>query len=192
MRLSIVHTKGGVGKTTSALYLAAAAVRRGLTVVVFDADPQGSALVWAEHAIAAGDPLPFPVTAAGPHALARPQTAELVIIDTPPGRATVLDAAITAADLVLIPTGASPLDLQRVWPTLEVTAHRPSAVMLTSVDLRARDTLVKSVREVLDDAGVAVLDTMIGYRQSLRHAFGSAPAMLHGYDTALSELLTAI
>jgi chromosome partitioning protein len=191
MRLSVVHTKGGVGKTTSALYLAAAAVRRGLTVAVFDADPQGSALVWAEHAIAAGDPLPFRVIAAGPRALAHPQTAELIIIDTPPGRAAAIDAAIDAADLVLIPTGASPLDLQRVWPTLEVTGHRPSAVMLTSVDLRARTTLVQGVRDVLDDAGVAVLDTAIGYRQALRHAFGTAPIELHGYDTALTELLTA-
>jgi hypothetical protein len=99
------------------------------------------------------------------------------------------ERAIDAADLVLIPTGASPLDLQRVWPTLEVTAHRPTAVILTMVDLRARDTLVSGAREVLDDAGVPVLNTMIGQRQHYRQAFGSSPRDLGAYPDALQEIL---
>lgn len=37
--LSLVHTKGGVAKTTSAMYLATAGVSRGLDVVLIDADP---------------------------------------------------------------------------------------------------------------------------------------------------------
>ena len=77
--LSLVHTKGGVAKTTSAVYLAAAAYRRGIDVELIDADPQGSALEWA--ADARGDnPLPFPVVSAS-----RPLTVnsrrELSIID---------------------------------------------------------------------------------------------------------------
>lgn len=191
MLWSLVHTKGGVAKTTSALYLGIAAMRRGLSVVVLDADPQGSALVWAEHATAAGDPLPFPVTAVTARDLAQPPEADLVIVDTPPGQAEAIDAAIDAADLVVVPTGASPLDLQRVWPTLEVTAHRPTVVMLTSVDLRARTTLVQSVRDVLDEAGVPVLSAVIGYRQALRQAFGTTPRDLQGYDHALAELIDA-
>ena len=61
--ISLVHTKGGVAKTTSAMYLAAAAVLRGLNVVLVDADPQGSALEWAADATADG-PMPFPVVPA--------------------------------------------------------------------------------------------------------------------------------
>ena len=61
--MSLVHTKGGVAKTTSAVYLATAAYRRGLDVELIDADPQGSALEWATDA--QGDnPLPFPVVPA--------------------------------------------------------------------------------------------------------------------------------
>ena len=43
MRLAVINLKGGTGKTTSAVYLAAALARRGRTLLV-DADPQGSAL----------------------------------------------------------------------------------------------------------------------------------------------------
>jgi chromosome partitioning protein len=56
MILARVGFKGGSGKTTSSMYLAHAL---GATVV--DADPQGSAVEWAEVAAAAGTPLTAPV-----------------------------------------------------------------------------------------------------------------------------------
>ncbi|WP_202807804.1 AAA family ATPase [Mycolicibacterium aromaticivorans] len=99
---SLVHTKGGVAKTTTAMFLAAAAARRA----VVDADPQGSATSWAERAASLDMSLPFTVTPATADDL-RGLTStpdELIVIDTPPGTATAIDAAIDAADLVIIPT----------------------------------------------------------------------------------------
>ena len=52
MRIAFAHTKGGVGKTTASIMLAAAVEKRGVPVVVYDADPQASASRWAEVAIA--------------------------------------------------------------------------------------------------------------------------------------------
>lgn len=186
--LSLVHTKGGVAKTTSAVYLATAAHRRGFDVELIDADPQGSALEWATDA--QGDnPLPFPVVPA-----TRPLTVnsdrELTIVDTPPGTAQVIQEAIDIADLVVVPTGASPLDVRRVWPTLEITAHRPTAVLLTGVDLRTR--LADEVRTLLEGEGVPVIGTPIVRREDVRRAYGTSPANLHGYDDVLNELMEAM
>ncbi|MFD2848981.1 AAA family ATPase, partial [Dietzia aerolata] len=52
--ITIANAKGGVGKTTTAIYLAAAAVADGYTVEVLDTDPQASALDWAAGAAGAG------------------------------------------------------------------------------------------------------------------------------------------
>lgn len=185
--ISLVHTKGGVAKTTSAVYLATAAQRRGLDVALIDADPQGSALEWAAEA--GDDPLPFPVTPAR-RPLDVSGSQELTIVDTPPGTAQVIQEAIELADLVVVPTGASPLDVRRVWPTLEITAHRPTAVLLTGVDLRTR--LADEVKTLLENEGVPVIGTRIVRREAIRRAFGSTPGLLHGYDDVLNELMEAL
>ncbi|MBM4591427.1 AAA family ATPase [Rhodococcus hoagii] len=41
LTIAISNTKGGVGKTTSTVLLACALTTRGMTVEVWDADPQG-------------------------------------------------------------------------------------------------------------------------------------------------------
>ncbi len=192
--MSLVHTKGGVAKTTSAIFLAAAAHQRGIDVELIDADPQGSALDWAAAADEGTLPLgvsslPFPVTPAGRPLTTNPAR-ELTIVDTPPGTAAAIAEAIEVADLVVVPTGASPLDVRRVWPTLEITAHRPTAVLLTGVDMRTR--LADEVRSLLEAEGVPVIGTPIVRREAIRRAYGSAPDRLYGYDDVLTELLGAL
>lgn len=176
-------------KTTSAVYLSTAAHRRGLDVTLIDADPQGSALDWSVVAAESGDPFPFPVVPARrPLDVSGGQ--ELTIVDTPPGTAQVIQEAIELADLVVVPTGASPLDVRRVWPTLEITAHRPTAVLLTGVDLRTR--LADEVKKLLENEGVPVIKARIVRREGIRRVFGSTPGQLHGYDDVLDELMEAL
>ena len=135
MRIAFAHTKGGVGKTTASIMLAAAVEKRGIPVVVYDADPQASASRWAEVAIARDDPLGFEVKRVNAQFLRNlsSDSAGWHIIDTPPGSAAEIQAAIDIADLVIVPTHPSPMDLDRVWPTLEAIEHRMVGVLLVGV-----------------------------------------------------------
>ncbi|ASR86142.1 ParA [Mycobacterium phage BobSwaget] len=183
--ISIVHTKGGVGKTTTAMYLATAAWLRNIEAVVLDADRQGSATEWAVRAASKRIVLPFEVIR--DEKLTQIPDRELVLIDTPPGTSNTIDAAVEASDLVIIPCGPSPMELERVWPTLEVTATTPTVVLLTQVDLRAK--LWEKTLTALEEGGAIVFDNVIPIRQSVKKAFGTVPADLNGYVDVLDELL---
>ncbi|MDA0253099.1 MAG: ParA family protein [Actinobacteria bacterium] len=189
---SLVHTKGGVGKTTTAVFLAAAAARNGWKARIIDADPQGSASSWADRAAAAGMPLPVsvtPMTATDLRSLtAEPD--ELILIDTPPGTASAIDAAIEAADLVIIPTGPRAADIDRVFPTLDITSHRPVTVLLTLVDMRTVESV--EIPRALADAGVPVLSNIVRDRTAVERAFGRPiPRYLGDYGDVFDELVAA-
>lgn len=191
MIIAFVNTKGGVGKTTSAVLVGCAASQAGYQVDLWDADPQGSATLWAEMAKENGEELPFPVRVVNAALLSRAQSGgNLVIIDTPPGDAQIVQTAIDKADLVVIPTQASGLDLQRVWPTLNSCEHRMRAVLLTSVD--AHTLAHKATLELLAEADQPVFSTTIPKRQGLRAEFGQNPSQLWGYDILWTEIEEAI
>lgn len=190
--LTIAHTKGGVGKTTSAVLLCAAAYQRDIDVTLIDSDAQGTATAWAQAAEEAGDGFPWPIaTAATPATLTRTLDGRngLVIVDTPPGGYDVIETAVDAGDLIMIPSSASPLDVNRVWPTVEATSHRPAVVCLTQID--SRTTLPRVARTTLEDEDVVVTDTEIPAREALRHMYATTPQRLYGYDELLTELLSS-
>ena len=54
--IAVANQKGGVGKTTVAMNMAAGLIRRHGSCIVIDSDPQGSATLWTELS---GDPSKF-------------------------------------------------------------------------------------------------------------------------------------
>ena len=121
MIISLVNQKGGVGKTTAAINLAASLRRKNYSLIFIDADPQGSAIQW--HAVE--DNKAFEVTH-HPGKIYRHETDELakkydyVVIDAPPALGDITRSILAVTDLAVIPLSPSPLDVWSCWKTLEL------------------------------------------------------------------------
>ena len=59
MIVALLNQKGGVGKTTLATHIAGELAMRGQSVILLDADPQGSALLAAERVLIPVQPSPY-------------------------------------------------------------------------------------------------------------------------------------
>lgn len=186
--ITIASLKGGTGKTTSAILLGVALTRQGQTVTVIDADPQGSATEWAQRAADDGTPLDFPVAVGNARTLARnAPTTDVVIIDCPPGNPQIIDAAINAADHVVIPVRPSAIEVDRMWETLDLADGTPATVLLTSVILSANAT--DALRTSLNEEEVAVFPGGIPQREAIKHYFGQVPSHeLFGYDAVATAI----
>lgn len=195
MLISVVNAKGGVGKTTTSMYLAAAFSTQGKGVRVIDLDRQGTAIDWAERAQDAETPLPFSVENTIPRRLERiarlAEPEEFIVVDTPPGDPEAIDAAIAAADFVVVPTRATNADLSRVWelqPSLEGKAY---GVLITFA--RSGTSSLDIVLQALADNAVPVFDTLIPLRENIHSTFGYTPGPeSHGYDGVAKQILEVL
>ncbi|MFN2100772.1 AAA family ATPase [Altererythrobacter sp. MF3-039] len=157
--IAIVSQKGGSGKTTLALHLAAAATHAKKTSCVVDTDPQATAAAWGDWR---GDFLPVVVTSP-PARLARTienahkQDVEFVVIDTPPHAESAMREAIKAADLVLIPSRPRAFDLHALEAIAEMVnfTKTPAYVVLNAVPAGA----TKQVAEATEAAKALGLKT---------------------------------
>jgi chromosome partitioning protein len=141
VRVAVVSLKGGVGKTTTAVYLAAVAARGRRTVTVVDADPQGSAAVWLEEQPIDGvEVREAPSERLLRKALGQDGDGTVVIVDTPPGSERLTMAAVAGGDVVIVPTRIGGVEGERLTTTLDlVPPGIPAGVVVSSARPFTRD-----------------------------------------------------
>jgi len=143
--VAVVNQKGGAGKTTTTMNLAAVA-SEGSRVLVVDVDPQQSATWWATTA---GDSLPFDFAEETDPAFLsaiRSLPYEFVFVDTPGSLSdtAVLSTVLDAADFVVVPTEPEALcmpPMVRTIKTLVEPKRIPFRLLLSKVDMRVAGQL---------------------------------------------------
>jgi len=157
--IAVLNQKGGVGKTTLSIHIAAALALHNKRVLLIDADPQGSALDWSARR--EEKPL-FTVVGLPKNTLHRemPELSkgfDFVVIDGPPRVHEVAKSAIHASELVIIPVQPSPYD---VWAAKEIVD------LLQELELynEARKAIFLINRKITNTAiGQAVKEALLEY-----------------------------
>ena len=175
--IAVINQKGGSGKTTLALNLAAGLGRRARTAVA-DADPQRSISQW----IAMGEnesalPISTQIGVNPDAEIARlKQNNRYVVVDCPPSvQGAVIEAVLSSADLVLIPVLPSPLDL---WASVEMAVlvkqaqqkDRALQAYLVLNQVETRNSLSSSMQQAVAELDVPLLQAYLERRAAYRSA----------------------
>ena len=112
-----------------------------------------------------------------------------MLIDTPPLQTDLVEAAVDAADLVLLVTTTGPIDLERMLETIR-QINKPSSVLLTQTRYGTRS--LRHAEEFLAENGLARCQETIPYKEAMRLASdeGRFPSA-SGYGLIARELSDA-
>ena len=173
--VALISQKGGAGKTTLACGLAVGAVRTGMSTVLVDLDPQGSAATW--HDLRTADTPVFARTTeerlTRVLAAARSSGAELAVIDTAPHVAPAARRAARTADLILIPCRPAAADLSAIGASIAIAKRTSTRTFAIVNAAPVRNPLVDQARTALAGYDVDVAPVILHNRIDHVHAFTS-------------------
>lgn len=177
MIISFLNQKGGVGKTTLSVNVAACLALTGHRVLLVDADKQGSATTWASLR----EDSDFQVISLARENMARDATQmatdyDHTIIDGPPHAERIARSCIAASDLVLLPiepsglsTWASDLTVQQIQEFQEI---KPTLKCGFVVSRKIHGTVIgRDIRAMAADKGIPILESeveqRVGYAEAM-------------------------
>ncbi len=172
----LANSKGGVGKTTIAVHLAAWLHHRKRTVLFIDADPQSSASAWLKEL-----GLPIQLERISDPEVIIQRVAELatvthdIVIDGPAGLSATTRALMLRADRVFLPCGPSILDLRAAVRAVSLLAEaqkarngKPAGALIPN-RLQKRGRLSREMLNAAEKIGIDILPSL-----SLRQSFADA------------------
>ncbi|RSU45256.1 ParA family partition ATPase [Sphingomonas sp. S-NIH.Pt15_0812] len=171
--IAIISQKGGVGKTTLAIHLAAAAQDTGAVALIVDTDPQATASQWATWR---KDNPPEVIDSPPPRLAAKirqaqEQGAQWIVIDTPPHADSAARAAVEVADFVLIPCRPSAFDLSAIETTAKLVQllRKPAYVVFIAGPPNA-SRIYQEAGELVESYGTPPCPVQVPDRAAYRHA----------------------
>lgn len=203
--ISFANSKGGSGKTTSALVLACE-LAEVADVVVIDADPRRPIAAWAERP---GKPARLSVIRSGGERSILEEIEQeaarvpFVIIDLEGTASRLASYAISQSDLVIVPTQEQHQDAEAAIETLKeirrdaksVRRDIPSAVLFTRARVVAKSRTARHISKQMRELdGVRVLDTELVERDAFASIFSAGggvrqldPAEVNGIEKAVEN-----
>jgi chromosome partitioning protein len=192
LTVALISQKGGAGKSTLALHLAAEAASRGQRTVLIDLDPQGNVAQWGGRR---GD-RPPDVCAEHPANLERAMASasnegyDLAILDTAPHADRTALLAAKTAHLILAPCRPATFDLEAVGTTLDLCemTKRRAVVVLNAAPIRSR--VVEEARAQIGQRGGLVCPVVVHHRVAFQHSLidGRTAAEFEPDGTAAAEI----
>jgi len=174
-KFAVANLKGGCGKSTLALNLAAGLMVRGDTVLL-DADPQGTLVHWVNQevdgmpgVIAGGEQLAEEIRQAA-------ATHRHLVVDCPPALGSgYTETVLRMVDILLIPVLPSPPDLwssNRMVEAVHQAREDNPALRAYFVrnQVEPRSALSHAMRQVLRTCDLPSLDSTLGRRAAYRWA----------------------
>ena len=190
MIISFVSQKGGSGKTTLCVNMAALAFKNNVSVAIIDLDPQASSSSWSA---AREDNL----TVVSCHPPFLDKTIQslldkgytLIFIDTPPHNSTATANAIKTSDFVVVPVRPSSFDLVATTSTLDLIKANtiPSGAVLNAIP--SGTTVANGAEDFLIESGFEILGR-VGHRMAIQHALTAGLGVVESepQSTAAEEI----
>ncbi|POF61150.1 hypothetical protein CFR73_15080 [Novacetimonas maltaceti] len=182
--LAVIAQKGGTGKTTLAVNLAALAAADGLRVALVDCDPQKSAAGWWQTREAQDITLIERSASDLPtiQEAAKNDGFDLLIVDTRPSVEGETVQAIKAATVSVIPTRPGVLDLRAVASTAQLAkkAGETGVIVLNQCPPPrgiGEGALTAEARAVANTLGLPVAPPTVSMRSAFSYALNDGRAV---------------